>query len=153
MIRDALLAVTLGLAAASAQAAPDGATIFARCAACHMQAGEGAPGSFPPLRAQVTRYARTGAGREYMVGVVTHGLAGAIRVAGQKFDGFMPAQPLTADEAAAVLSFVANQIAGASPPVRPFATEEVAALRSRLAAASAQDIRDLRPDALADPAR
>ena len=133
----------------AAGAAPDGAALFGRCAACHLPTGEGVPGSFPALRGQIVRFARKPAGREYMVSVVTHGLTGALSANGAAFDSFMPAQVLTNDQAAAVLTYVANDIAGAKPSVRPFTPAEVAAIRARHASASAQASRALRPDALA----
>lgn len=143
-----LLALALA-SAPPALAAPDGAALFTRCAACHLPTGEGVPGSFPAFRGQIVRFARKPAGREYMVTVVTHGLAGALSANGASFDSFMPAQVLTDDQAAAVLTYVANNIAGAKPSVRPFTPAEVAADRARHQAASAQASRALRPDALA----
>ena len=132
-----------------ADAAPDGAALFTRCAACHLPTGEGVPGSFPALRGQIVRFARKPAGREYMVTVVTHGLTGSLKANGAAFDSFMPAQVLTDDQAAAVLTYVVNDIAGARPPVQPFSPAEVAAIRARHASANAQASRALRPDALA----
>jgi mono/diheme cytochrome c family protein len=107
------------------------------------------PGSFPALRDQIARFARVPSGRTYMVTVVTHGLAGALTANGVTYEGFMPAQALADDEAAAVLTYVANTIAGARPPVAPFTPTEVAAIRAHNAAATAQSSRTLRPDALA----
>lgn len=147
-MRLAALATAILLAGAGAQAAPDGAALFSRCAACHLAKGEGAPGMFPSLHAQVARFARAPAGREYLVSVVTHGAAGAITVGGESYDGFMPAQGLGDAEAAAVLTYLATSIAGA-PASTAFTPAEVAAIRARHAGASAQDSHALRPNALA----
>jgi mono/diheme cytochrome c family protein len=143
----ALLAVAAG--ASSACGAPEAEAGFGRCAACHLPNGAGVPGSYPPLRDQVARFARTKAGREYLVTVVSHGLTGEISVRGGEFDGFMPAQPLSDSETATVLNFVTDAIAKASPAVKPFSAGEVAAIRRRHASATAQDSRALRPDVAA----
>ena len=74
--------------AAAPGAAVDGGAIFAaNCAACHQANGQGLPGVFPPL-----------AGSEWVVGdpkvlanILLHGVSGKIEVAGQSFDGMMPA--------------------------------------------------------------
>ncbi len=139
--------------AAPAQVTPEGAVLFARCAACHLPGGEGVPGTFPPLGAQIPRYAASRAGREYMVTAVSHGLAGSLLVDGDAFNGFMPAQGLGDDEAVAVLNYVVRAIAKAGPGAKAFTRAEVAAIRRRHATAMAQDSRALRPDALAGGAR
>lgn len=133
----------------AAPAAPDGAALFARCAACHLADGAGVPGAFPPLRAQVGRYAASLAGRRYLVSVVSHGLTGPITVGAAQVSGFMPAQSLSDAEAAAVLNHVVRRIAAPGSRARPFTAAEVAALRKGRETASAQDSRALRPDALA----
>lgn len=130
-------------------AEPDGSVIFARCAACHLADGAGVPGVFPAFRGQIGRYAGRPEGREYMVTVVSHGLVGPVVVSGVTYSGFMPAQALSDAEAAAVLNFVVSTVAGAGPRQATFTAAEVAAFRARRAAASAQDARALRPDALA----
>lgn len=139
----------LAFPATLARAAPDGAALFARCAACHLPTGEGVPGSFPALRGQIVRFARLPAGRTYMITVVTHGLVGALTANGVAYDGFMPAQALADDEAAAVLTYVADSLADAQPEAAPFTAGEVASVRAHNAAATAQISRALRPDALA----
>ena len=137
------------LIAGAANAGPDGAALFTRCAACHLPSGDGVPGSFPSLHDQISRFAKAPAGREYMVSVVTHGVAGQLRVDGVDYSGFMPGQGLGDDEAAAVLNYLAGTIANTQPPATPFTSEEVAAIRARHAGASAQASRALRPEALA----
>jgi len=105
------------------------------------------PGSFPSLHAQISRFAKIPAGREYIVSVVTHGVAGPLRVEGVDYDDFMPGQGLADDEAAAVMNYLVGTIADTQPPATSFTPQEVAAIRSRHAGASAQDSRALRPDA------
>ena len=82
----------------------DGGAIFAaNCAACHQANGQGLPGVFPPL-----------AGSEWVVGdpkvlanILLHGVSGKIEVAGQSFDGMMPAFAQLSDaEIAGVLTHI-----------------------------------------------
>lgn len=90
--------------AAAPGAAVDGGTIFAaNCAACHQANGQGLPGVFPPL-----------VGSEWVVGdpkvlanILLHGVSGKIEVAGQSFDGMMPAFAQLSDaEIAGVLTHI-----------------------------------------------
>ena len=90
--------------AAAPGAAVDGGAIFAaNCAACHQANGHGLPGVFPPL-----------AGSEWVVGdpkvlanILLHGVSGKIEVAGQSFDGMMPAFAQLSDaEIAGVLTHI-----------------------------------------------
>jgi len=149
MMRGLVAAAAVVTWAGGASAAPDGVSLFTRCAACHLPSGDGVPWSFPSLHAQIARFAKVPAGREYMVSVVTHGVAGPLRVEGVDYNDFMPGQGLADDEAAAVLNYLAGTIANTQPSATPFTPEEVAAIRARHAGASAQDSRALRPDALA----
>ena len=89
---------------AAAGAAVDGKALFAaQCAACHQATGQGLPGVFPPL-----------AGSEWVVGdpkvlanILLHGVSGKIEVAGQSFDGMMPAFAQLSDaEIAGVLTHI-----------------------------------------------
>ncbi len=147
-----LTAALIGLPSAAWAQGPDGATLFARCAACHLPDGAGVPGAFPALRAQVGRYAAVPAGRAYLVSVVSHGLTGAVAAAGMVYSGFMPAQTLSDEEVATVLNHVIHDIAAPGSKAAPFTGAEVAALRQGREGASAQDSRALRPDDLAvDP--
>ena len=90
--------------AAAPGAAVDGWAIFAAdCAACHQANGQGLPGVFPPL-----------AGSEWVVGdpkvlanILLHGVSGKIEIAGQSFDGMMPAFAQLSDaEIAGVLTHI-----------------------------------------------
>lgn len=74
----------------AAQAAPDGAALFTQhCAACHQADGSGTVGLAPALKGD--HWARLGADRGYLAGVLQHGLSGPIVVNGQRFVGSMPA--------------------------------------------------------------
>ncbi|WP_114749480.1 copper-containing nitrite reductase [Pleomorphovibrio marinus] len=73
------------------------------CFACHQANGEGVPNAFPPL-----------AGADYLndvdkaIDAVIHGLSGEITVNGKKYNNIMPAQQLSNEEAANVLTYVYN---------------------------------------------
>ena len=82
----------------------DGQQIFtANCVACHQTTGKGLPGVFPPLDASewVTGEPRV------LVNILLHGVTGELTVAGQTYNGAMPAfGRLTDAELAAVLSHI-----------------------------------------------
>jgi len=123
-------------AAAVAQAsAPDGASLYLRCAACHQPTGQGLPGAFPPL-----------AGSEIANGpasipirIVLRGLTGPITVHGTQYNGNMPPYGNTIEmsdaEVAAVLSYVRSQWGNAGGPVT---AEQVAAERAAIASKTGQ---------------
>lgn len=83
-----------------------GKTIYKNvCQACHQANGQGIPGAFPPL-----------AQSDYLNGnvnqaiaAVTKGLQGQITVNGETYNGVMPAQNLSDEEVANVLTYVYNQ--------------------------------------------
>ena len=92
----------------SMQHSAGGSSIYSsQCAACHQSNGEGLAGVFPPL-----------AGSEWVVDspelitqVVLHGLTGRIEVAGQPYDGVMPAfVQLTDEEIADLVNFVTTEL-------------------------------------------
>jgi mono/diheme cytochrome c family protein len=122
-------------------AAPDGAAIYAKCAACHTRTGAGVPAVFPPLGEDFRVLAASEAGRRYLTLVVTRGVSGPIKVGGKPYAGVMPAQA-TLDDAsvAAVLNHVGTEIAKTGPEFKPFAETEVSGLRAGGAALSAQDV-------------
>lgn len=145
-MRAALLAIGGGAAALAAltlpvHAAPDGAAIYGRCAACHTKTGAGVPGVFPPLGEDFRVMASSEAGRRYLTLVVTRGVSGPIKVGGKPYAGVMPAQA-TLDDAsvAAVLNHVGSEIAKTGPEFKLFAEGEVAGIRAGGAALSAQDV-------------
>lgn len=95
---------------------PDGAKIFAAtCAACHQVSGDGLEDRYPPLN-----------GSEWVTGdeaklirIVMHGLTGPVDVAGQTFDGAMPAWGgvLKDPEIAAVASYVRGAWGNKAAPI------------------------------------
>ena len=72
----------MALAALSlpAVAAPDGAAVFQRCAACHTRTGAGVPGAYPPLGADFRALASKPAGRRHLALAILKGLSGPITV-------------------------------------------------------------------------
>ena len=117
-------------AAATPAAAPalpvDGAKLFATtCAACHQVSGDGLEDKYPPLN-----------GSEWVTGdegkfirIVMHGLIGPVDVAGQTFDGAMPAWGgvLKDPEIAAVASYVRSAWGNKAAPIT---AASVTAIRS-----------------------
>lgn len=88
----------------SGQAAADGKALYAaQCAACHQANGAGVPGVFPPL-----------ANSEWVQGeprilanILLHGINGELEVAGQKYQGMMPAFPQLSDtELAEIATYI-----------------------------------------------
>ncbi len=120
-----------GAVAAVENAAPpvDGAALYAtHCVACHQATGAGLPGVFPPL-----------VGSEWVLGdedtlvqILLHGVAGQIEVAGQNYQGAMPAfGPRLSDaEIAALASHVRTTWGNSAGAVDVAA---VAAARARTA--------------------
>lgn len=84
------------------------------CFACHQSNGEGIPGAFPPL-----------AKADYLddqnktIDAVIHGLSGEITVNKVKYNGVMPAQMLTDEEAANVLTYIYNSWGNKGTEITP----------------------------------
>lgn len=85
-------------------AAADGKALYAaQCAACHQANGQGVPGVFPPLD-----------GSEWVQGeprilanILLHGINGELEVAGQKYQGMMPAfSQLSDNELAETITYI-----------------------------------------------
>lgn len=118
----------------------DGGAIFnAQCAACHQSSGQGLPGVFPPL-----------AGSEWVmadaripVAIVNDGLAGAMAVNGEQYNGMMPAfgGQLSAEEVAAVLSFVRTAWGNAAGEVKAADVEAHRSAHPGRAAWTAEELR------------
>lgn len=106
-----------------AAAKPNGKALFsAQCSACHQATGQGIPGAFPPL-----------AGSEWLLGdpnipvaIVHDGLQGEIEVAGNTFQGVMPALggQLSDAELAAVLSYARSEWGNEASEVSPDTVSE-----------------------------
>lgn len=144
MRRIAILFSLAGLAVAGqATAADDGATIYKRCAACHLANGAGVPGAFPPLKTDVRALAGTAAGRRYLALVVIRGVSGPITVEGKAYRGMMPAQAgLNDAQVAAVLNHV---VRGGS--AKAFTPREIAGYRAGSAALNSAAVGRLQPAA------
>lgn len=138
-------AAAITVASLPVRAAPDGAALYAKCAACHTKTGAGVPGAFPPLGPDVRTMATTEAGRRYLALVVTRGISGPIKVGGKPYGGVMPAQGAVDDASvAAVLNHVGSEIVKTGPEFKPFSEAEIAATRAGGTALSAQDVGKLR---------
>lgn len=109
--------------------AVDGAQIFgANCAACHQAAGTGIPQVFPPLAGS----AWVNGGEQVVIQILLRGINGSIEVAGNTYNGVMPAfgDKLGDAEIAAVASHIRSQWGNQGAPVTP---ESVAEQRQRTA--------------------
>ncbi|WP_407280950.1 cytochrome c [Aromatoleum evansii] len=119
------------LAAIPARAV-DGEQIFgANCAACHQAAGTGIPQVFPPLAGS----AWVNGSEQVLIQILLHGVNGSIEVAGNTFNGEMPAfgDKLGDAEIAAVASYIRNQWGNQAGAVT---AEAVQAQRTRTAGRS-----------------
>jgi mono/diheme cytochrome c family protein len=148
--RLALIALAVFLAGAAlaqgamADPAPDGASIYGRCSACHTASGAGLPGAFPPLNRDMRMMAAQPAGRRYLALVVRLGLIGALDVEGQTYRNVMPAQSGLEDAAiAAVLNHVGTRISHDGPAFRPFTAAEVAGYTADAGKTSAAELATL----------
>ena len=74
------------------------------CFACHQSNGEGIANAFPPIAK--SDYLNKDVNRA--ISTVLHGLSGEITVNGKKYNSQMPAQVLSDQEVASVLTFVYN---------------------------------------------
>lgn len=72
------------------------------CFACHQADGKGIPNVFPPL--VNSDYLKNN--KEAAIKTVVHGKQGEVTVNGKKYNGVMPAQNLTDEQIAAVLTYV-----------------------------------------------
>lgn len=125
-----LFAISL-IVSAPALAAPDGPTVYRKCAACHLPNGAGVPGAFPPFGADFAALAKSPAGRRYLILGVIKGISGPITVAGKPYHGVMPAQVGLDDTAIAnVLNHIAVSFAKAGKGFSPITPAEVAKVRA-----------------------
>jgi nitrite reductase (NO-forming) len=92
------------------------------CFACHQTNGQGLPGAFPPLAK--SDYLNN---KNKAISAVIHGLEGKITVNGKEFNSIMPAQLLSDEEAANVLTYVYSAWGNSKKVVTP---DEVKAVRA-----------------------
>jgi mono/diheme cytochrome c family protein len=126
MYFDSTQAVIRGApAAGGAGAAPNGAELFTRCAACHQASGLGVPGAYPPL-----------AGSEWLLNnpevpirIVLHGLQGPITVKNTNFNNAMTpfGDQLSDAEIAAIISYERSSWGNAASKIT---AEQVASVRA-----------------------
>jgi len=142
-------AVLLGCwAAAAAQAQADeapaarysqGAAVFqTNCALCHGPAGGGQAGLAPPLTHYPARYIGVADGRRQLIMTVLYGMYDDITVDQKHYNFKMPDFARLDDETlAAVLNFVAFDLAHAPQEVQPLSAPEIAGERLQPVSADA----------------
>lgn len=97
---------------------------YANCVACHLPAGTGLEGAFPPLAG--SDYLEGGPAR--VISIVLYGNEGPITVNGVQYNGVMPGFAyLTDDEVAAVVTYIMGSWGNDLPAVQP---ADVAAVRA-----------------------
>jgi mono/diheme cytochrome c family protein len=113
------------VAAGGAAAAPNGAELFTRCAACHQATGLGVPGAYPPL-----------AGSEWLdnnpevpIRIVLHGLQGPITVKNTNFNSAMTpfGDQLSDAEIAAIITYERSSFGNHASSIT---AEQVASVRA-----------------------
>ncbi len=95
------------------------------CSPCHQPDGRGIPGAFPPL----AHSDFLNADFRRAIGIVLGGKTGPITVNGATFNSVMPAQALTDDNVANVLTYVFSQWGNSAVVVTP---DQVRAVRATL---------------------
>lgn len=97
-----------------------GKRIFeSNCMACHQAGGTGIAGAFPPLaKSDFLNSDKTRA-----IQIVIGGKAGEITVNGAKFNGVMPAQQLSDEDAANVLTYVYGSWGNSGHEITPAAVK------------------------------
>lgn len=75
------------------------------CFACHMANGEGLPAVFPPL----AKSDFLKADKDRAIRTVIKGMSGPITVNGKPYNNMMPAQEVSDDQAADVLTYIMNE--------------------------------------------
>lgn len=118
----------------AAQAAPDGAALYAQhCVACHQASGTGVPGAFPPIADHL--YELVALDRAFPAKVVLFGMMGSIEVKGATYMGMMPGlgAALSDADVAAVLNHAMTawgDDAKLGDAFEPYAADEVAEWRA-----------------------
>jgi len=104
--------------AASGPLRADGAQLYAaHCVACHQPDGNGAVGLAPPLAGVLAKRAQSDRGREYLAQVLVSGMVGNITSRGVKYNGNMPAAPLSDEELSTVMSYVLSSFNASSQQI------------------------------------
>ncbi len=80
-----------------------GARVYQQnCMACHQTKGQGIPDAFPPL----AKSDFLNANKNRAIKALINGLKGKVTVNGESYDGIMPAQNLSNEDAANVLTYI-----------------------------------------------
>ncbi len=93
------------------------------CFACHQSDGQGLNGAFPP----VAKSDYLNKDKKRAISAVIHGLEGPIKVNGKDYDSIMPAQMLSDEDAANVLTYIYSMWGNSKKVVTP---AEVKAVRA-----------------------
>ncbi len=114
------------------------ADTYVTCSACHLLAGEGIPGAFPPIRGRAAKIAELDGGRSYLITTVSYGLMGTINVAGSQYFGVMAgnAGAMSAEDIAAAINYVVFELNDDAAAIAPFTAEEVEKAQSSVATKS-----------------
>lgn len=140
--------IGLGFVAFSSNATADSPAAYKRCAACHLETGEGVPGAFPPLTDRLGPLTGTEAGRDYLTLVIEAGLMGAIDVDGVTYRGMMPPQRGGLDDAekAEILNHIIDKFNAGTAPAswEAFTADEIAAVKDRHGKINARKVHELR---------
>jgi nitrite reductase (NO-forming) len=95
---------------------------LAQCVTCHMEAGEGVEGVYPPL----AKSDYLMADKKRAIAQVMKGLSGPIKVNGKSYDAEMTGFDLSDQEVSDVLNYIRNSWGNKGEAVRP---EEAKAAR------------------------
>ncbi|WP_424952858.1 c-type cytochrome [Deinococcus sp.] len=105
-----------GVQPTAVQVKADGAQVYSgNCASCHGPVGAGVAGAFPPLAGNKAILGS----EKYVSDVLLYGLQGQINVAGQPYNGVMPAWAAVLSDAqiAAVLTHIRSSWGNSAPAV------------------------------------
>jgi mono/diheme cytochrome c family protein len=104
----------------------------ANCVACHQATGLGVAGQFPTLVGSEWVLTEGWHGDNHLIGVLLHGLQGAIQVKGATYNGAMPPwKQLKDDQIAAILTYIRSEWGNNESPIT---AEQVAKVREETAA-------------------
>jgi nitrite reductase (NO-forming) len=110
------------LAKTTAERIQFGQVIFTNnCLACHQASGTGIKGAFPPL----AKSDFLNANKDQAISTVVHGRSGEIVVNEEKYNSVMPAQQLTDEEIANVLTYVYSQWDNSKKVVTPAEVKKI----------------------------
>jgi nitrite reductase (NO-forming) len=96
------------------------------CLACHQASGTGIKGSFPPLAK--SDYLSN---KDNAIATIVHGRSGEIVVNGEKYNSVMPAQQLSDEEVANVLTYVYSQWGNGKKVVTPAEVKKIRAQKAK----------------------